>query len=202
MPYCKFCGMESKDPSKCEWCGRELSQTVRIAPTSTSRPVVPTDYTWGETLLDFFIYWCALIITGSSLVSWHYSSPYLLATVGGLFIIGFLLARYGAIPAFEEGWDEIGVPLMLMLIIFFPTLLVFLGFIAYALITRRTERTVIWLLSPQFVALLVLVVVTAVTGPDTVPMGMYREFRGIEFLSLSAVLLGWSAGSWPGLLGR
>lgn len=202
MPYCKYCGMNSRNSASCEWCGRELAQTVQISTDSakTTRRTSTSDDAWAETVLDFFVYWIALILIGSSLIDWHYDSPYILITIASLVVSGFLLTQFETIPAFENAWDEIGVPLMLMLVVFFPAQLVFIGYVVYGLLTHHTERTVIWLMSPQFVILLALIVLTAVTGPDTVPLRMYREFRGLEFLSLSAILLGWSAGSWRRLL--
>lgn len=204
MLYCKHCGMESADEEMCEWCGRE-----RIRSTTTTSfdegflfPAARREDTTTEALVDFFIYWGALFIVGSCLIAWRYSSPYLLATVGGLFVVGALLAWFDAIPLFEDGMEEVGLPVMFMLVLLFPALLVFLGYIAYGLITRQTDRTVVWLLSAPFTALLILLVVTAATGPDTVPMGGFGSLRGVEFVGLAAVLLGWNASSWLRLQSR
>ena len=113
-----------------------------------------------------------------------------------MFLAGVLLAAFRAIPAFESGWDEIGVPLMLMLVIFFPVLIVYLGFIIYGLVKHHTDRTVLALLSPQFLLLLALIIMSAASIPEAVPLRMYGQFRGVEFLGISAMLLGWSATSW------
>jgi len=235
MAYCKFCGMESRDPVRCEWCKRELPRSVRATPpteamqpapqraeggegetpfglyiyeasrftpsTGVFSPVLPVaEDNRAETLLDFFVYAGAVFLLGSSLIAWRYSSPYILATIACMFLAGILLARFKAIPAFEQGWEEFGVPLMLMLAVFFPMLLVYLSYVGYGLVTHRTDRTVVRLLSPHFVAVLTLLMVSTIVGPEAVPIRLYGQLRGVELLGLSAILLGWSATSWRRLL--
>lgn len=154
----------------------------------------------AESLRDFGIYVIALILMGSALIAWHYSNPFVFGTIAIMFAAGFVLARYQIVPAFEEVWDEIGLPLMLMLVVLIPVLLVYLGFIAYGLIKRNTDRTVVALLSPHFAVLMILMAISMLTDPNSVPMKFYGQFRGMEFLSLCAVLLGWSALSWRRLI--
>jgi hypothetical protein len=196
--------MESESEARCEWCGRERAIMPRISTPDETVRMAPfrAEDTWLDTLIDFAVYWFALMFMGSSLISWHFESVYLLATVGVLFIAGFVMARSRAIPSFEDAWDEASIPLMLMLVIFIPAFLVYLGYVAHNILKHPPDRTVIWLLSPLFVALLILVIVTAVAGPDAVPMGVYGEFRGVELLGLSALLLGWSAASWRNIFSR
>jgi hypothetical protein len=168
----------------------------------------PTEDTWdlatlserktstGEVFLDFLLYVSVMVLMGSALVAWHLSNPLVLITIGAMFLSGVLLAAFKAVPAFESGWDEVGVPLMLMLVVFFPVLIVYLGFIIYGLAKHQTDRTVLALLSPQFILLLALIIMSAASVPEAAPLRMYGQFRGVEFLGLSAVLLGWSATSW------
>ncbi|HUV05611.1 MAG TPA: hypothetical protein VMX94_10960 [Armatimonadota bacterium] len=182
--------------------GLYIYEASRFAPSPEAFPsaLAGAEANRAETLIDFFVYAGAVFLLGSSLIAWRYGSPYLLATIACMFLAGILLARFNAVPAFEEGWEEFGVPLMLMLAVFFPMLLVFLGYVAYGAITHRTDRTVVRLLSPHFVAVLTLMLVSNVVGPEAVPIRMYGQFRGVELLSLSAILLGWSATSWRRLL--
>ena len=236
MAYCKYCGMESRDPVRCEWCKRELPHAARAAPPPTEalqpapqraengegvspfglyiyeasrftptagafEPILTRpEENRGETLIDFLVYFGAVFLLGSTLIAWHYSNPYLLSAIACLFLAGIFLARFKVVPAFEEGWDGFGIPLMLMLALFFPMLLVYLGYVAYGIITHRTDRTVVRLLSPHFIAVLSLIMIGSVAGPESVSIHMYGQFRGVELLSLLAVLLGWSATSWRRLL--
>ena len=154
----------------------------------------------AETLLDFFLYVSVMILMGSALIAWHLNNPFVLMTIAAMFLAGVLLAAFKAIPAFEAGWDEVGVPLMLMLVVFFPVLIVYLGFIIYGLARHHTDRTVVALLSPQFILLLALIIMSVASVPEAAPLRMYGQFRGVEFLGLSAMLLGWSATSWRRLL--
>jgi len=150
----------------------------------------------AETLLDFFLYVSIMVLMGSALIAWHLGNPFVLITIGTMFLAGVLLAAFKAVPPFEAGWDEIGVPLMLMLVVFFPVLIVYLGFIIYGLVKHETDRTVVALLSPQFVLLVTLIILSAASVPQAAPLRMYGQFRGVEFLGLSAMLIGWSAASW------
>lgn len=167
----------------------------------------PTDSPWdislperkistAETLVDFFLYVSVMVLMGSALIAWHLGNPFVLMTIGAMFLAGVLLAAFRAIPPFEAGWDEVGVPLMLMLVVFFPVLIVYVGFIIYGLIRHQTDRTVLALLSPQFLLLLALIILSAASVPEAAPLRMYGQFRGVEFLGLSAILLGWSCTSW------
>ena len=167
----------------------------------------PTDSPWdislperkistAETLVDFFLYVSVMVLMGSALIAWHLGNPFVLMTIGAMFLAGVLLATFRAIPPFEAGWDEVGVPLMLMLVVFFPVLIVYVGFIIYGLIRHQTDRTVLALLSPQFLLLLALIILSAASVPEAAPLRMYGQFRGVEFLGLSAILLGWSCTSW------
>jgi len=234
MTYCKYCGMESEDPVRCEWCGRVLPRPARVAPrqpsTNASQPpsqvdddatgeapftfyiyesrrfappsdeiVIPIAHKGEEPqelLLDLFIYLGALTFMASFLIAWRYTNPYILAAIGCMFLAGILMARFKAIPAFVEECEEISIPAVLMLAVFFPIPLIYLGYLVYGVITHRAERTVVRLLSPLFAILLILFVVSAVAGPEAVPMRAYGQFRGVELLGFSALLLGWSAGSW------
>jgi len=150
----------------------------------------------AETLLDFFLYVSVMVLMGSALIAWKLSNPLVLMTIGAMFLAGVLLAALRTIPPFESGGDVIGVRLMLMLVVFFPVLIVYIGFIVYGLVKCYTDRTVLALLSPLFLLLLALIILSAASVPEAAPLRMYGQFRGVEFLGISAMLLGWSATSW------
>jgi hypothetical protein len=212
MSYCKYCGMESTDKKICEWCGRELPpQVVESVPIIYPSLVPPyispidglmepfvheqEDVTkWA--LLDFLLYCGVMFFLGSSLTTWHFGSLYMLATMAGLFLTGMLLVKFKAVPSFEDGWDNIDIPVILMLVLFLPAALVYVGYMIYNIRKHRMDPGIIWLLTPYFAAIVLLAIVTAATGPNTVPIGSYGEYRGVEFLALSALLLGRSASSW------
>ena len=155
-----------------------------------------------EVLLDFSIYLGSLLLMGSSLITWHYGNPFILAAIVGMFLAGALMARLNAVPIFEEGLERMGVPLMLMLAVFFPVMLIYVGYVAYGFLTHRSEQTVVRLLTPLFMAVVILLLMSLIAGPKAVPVQMYGQFRGVELLCLSAVLLGWSASSWRRMLSQ
>ena len=174
----------------------ESLQRQSAAEDPWEMPLLERKISTAETLLDFFLYVSIMILMGSALVAWHLGNPIVLMTIGSMFLAGILLAAFRAVPAFESGWDEIGVPLMLMLVVFFPILIVYLGFVIYGLMKHHTDRTVLALLSPQFLLLVGLIVLSAASVPEAAPLRMYGQFRGVEFLGLSSMLIGWSITSW------
>lgn len=179
--------------------GLYVYETVLMSPTPQAFDAIlttrPEDHTL-ESVLDFFIYTGAIFLLGSFMIAWQYRSPFIVGSIILMFLAGVWLARTRALPKFEDGWTEVGLPLALMLSLFVPVVVVFAGFVVHGMATHRIDRTVVRLLTPLFVVVVFLLMVTGVAGPEVVPMRMYGEFRGIELLSLAAVLLGWSSTSW------
>jgi hypothetical protein len=93
----------------------------------------------------------------------------------------------------EDEWTEFVVPLVLLLV--FPAIFVYLGYLTYGLFTRNMDLTVVWLLSVYFAVLTVLQVVTIVAAPAEVSFATWLRFRGVEVFGLIATIAGWAASS-------
>lgn len=198
MVYCKWCGMESSDPAKCSWCGRALVQAAPAQPApsmvrSAGEVAEVAEEAGCRTRLKFFICCGALILLASFLIFWRYPL-YPVLTLGSLFVAGVMLGTFGVVPPFEDEWVEIGVPLLLLLI--FPALLVYLGYLIYGLVTREMDLTIVWLLSVYFGMLVILQVVTIIAAPALIPASLYWRFHAVEFLGLAAIGFGWISSSW------
>lgn len=113
--------------------------------------------------------------------------------IGSHLTAGILIGAFGIIPPFEDEWWEMGLPLILVIV--FPAFLVFLGYLAYGLITRELDLTVVWLLGTYFAVLLGLYLCILVAAPSNVPAIMLWYLRGAEILSLGAIGAGWIASS-------
>jgi len=194
MAYCKWCGMESKDPWKCEWCGRPLAsaprrQTPGVRPVKTAQEVVEEKEEESRTSRRAFFISCAVLaVVASGLILWRYPL-YPWVTIGSLFAAGIMLGYLDVIPPFEDGLVNAGIPLVLAF--FFPAFFVCLGYVVYGLIMREMNFTIIWLLGVYLGLLTVLQIVTFIALPDPVPAMTWVTFRGVELLSLAAAILGW-----------
>lgn len=198
MVYCKYCGMESKTSSICEWCGRAL---IPVGPTPSAPPHVRTtqdvleeqDEADRKARTSFYISCGVLILLSDILVAWRFSL-FPVAILGSLLVTGFLLGKFGIVMPFEDEWWEFGTPLILLL--FFPTILVYAGYMTYGLITRQMDMEVVWVLSAycgMHVALILsFMLVIALFGPHTVPRDTILKLHlAGGFVGLLALGIGW-----------
>ena len=194
MTYCRFCGMESSKPDRCEWCGRELAQPPpakppEIVPTTAGR-VEMMEEEGRKSRVAFYITNVVLLVLATAVVAIR-KELYPLVIIGGLFVSGLLLGYFRIIPSFDNEWVEMGVPLLLIL--FLPAIIVFAGYMAYGLIYRSMDLTVVWLLGTYVAMLTALEIVTILAMTSGVPVSFMWKIRGVEFLSLAAVIFGWIA---------
>lgn len=195
MTYCKFCGMESKKPDKCEWCGRVLAQTQPPPPVkppdfvpTTADKVEQMDEEDRKSRARFYVSSIALLILAAILVAIH-KQLYPFVITGGLFVSGILLGRFRIIPPFDNEWSEMGIPLLLVLLL--PSFIVCAGYIAYGLIYRSMDLTVVWLIGTYIAMLTALEIIVTAVMIGGVPAGFLLWIRVIEFASLAGIILGW-----------
>lgn len=196
MAYCKFCGMESKTADKCEWCGRSLAMPAakprEITPT-TADIVEKAEEEERKSRVAFYISNIALLVLAAILIAVK-KELYPLVIIGGLFISGVLIGYLGVIPSFEDEWLDVGIPVGL--IFFLPAFVVCAGYIAYGLIYRSMDLTIVWLLGTYVVMVTALEAVTILVMIGGVPAGFILTIHGVEFLGLVAMVFGWiSSGS-------
>ena len=193
MAYCKFCGMDSKKPDKCEWCGRELVRQPSPAkppdPVQITAQLVEQEEEAGrKSRVAFYISSIVLLVIGAVVMAIRKELyPYVI--IGGLFISGMLLGYFRIIPAFDDEWVEMGIPLALLLVL--PAIIVCGGYIAYGLIYRSMDLTVVWLVGTFVVMLTALEIVTILSMINGVPTSFIWMIHGIEFISLAAIIMGW-----------
>lgn len=203
MAYCKFCGMDSKDPAKCEWCGKPLGQGVSTPRAPSPPPPDARPTTWEivereeaedrRSRLMFFLVCGGLVVFSAVVISVR-ASLFPWVILGSLFAAGMLLGALRVIPAFEDEWTEVGIPFVLALI--FPAFFVCLGYLAYGFISRSMNYPIIWLLSVYLIVLTFLEIVTIIalsSSAGGVSMDALWKLRGVEILSLITVLFGWIA---------
>lgn len=198
MAYCKHCGMDSPDPDKCQWCGRSLvpAPPPPAAPDSRLPPLRPS--TWelveqeeenarkGRT--GFIISCCAMLILAACIIAckwWLY--PWI--TIGGLFAAGMMLGGFGVIPSSFDEWQDFLVPGLLL--VFFPAAIVCIGYVAYGLINRDVNFTVVWLLGVYVVALTVMEGATFLGFAIHDQLIALWRLRGVEILGMLMIILGW-----------
>ena len=82
------------------------------------------------------------------------------------------------------------------LILFLPAFIVCAGYIAYGLIYRSMDLTIVWLLGTYviMVTALELVSILAMTKGG-VPESFLWKIHGVEFLGLPAAVFGWIVSS-------
>ena len=195
MAYCKWCGMDSRDARRCEWCGKDLNAPVQTAPPPARDYVAAFEEENRGLRVAFYISSVALILVASALLGWR-PSLYPWVALSMLFIAGILLGALRILPPLEEEWHEFIVPIILLL--FFPTFLVYVGYLTYGLMTKNMDLTTVWLLSVYFAMLMLIdiaFVIVVTLGSGTVPMSMLLQVRGVEVLGLVAIVLGWGASS-------
>jgi hypothetical protein len=195
MTYCKYCGMESKTADACEWCRRSLRPTAPPPASSAASPirsasdiVAEADETARKNLVAFFICCGILMLLTFIMVGIRFSLyPYM--AIGSMLAAGILLGYFGIIPPFEQEWSEIGVPLILLII--FPAIFVYIGYVIYGLITRQMDLTFVWLMSVAIGMMFVLEIGCAVIGMISQSTVSFITFKGVEILGFIAVLGGW-----------
>jgi hypothetical protein len=205
MAYCKYCGMDSKTSDKCEWCKRPLAQaaagaTTPSPPVDLIRPgtqIFADGEEKGRLMRRRFFTACGILILCGVIALVVRPTLYPVVILACLFVAGMLLTIYRIIPSIEDEWTDLGLPLILLF--FFPALLVCAGYIAYGYLTRNTNITVIWVLSVYLGMLLVLEIFSVILAPHAGEM-MFMILHGVEFVGMLAIGLGWLiGGSFRGL---
>lgn len=197
MAYCKFCGLESNDSEKCQWCGRPLPP-VPAAPAATPPPrpveekMAVTEEEERKGRHGFFIA-CGVLILLSTILLFINYHIYLWVMLGALFLAGILLAYFKIIPPFEDAWLEIVI--LVLLILFLPSFFALLGYIIYGLITRNMDIDIVWLLGTYAGMILILQIITFIAFPDKIPSSTIFVLRIAEFFSFVAFFLGWIVSS-------
>lgn len=196
MAYCKHCGMDSPDPDKCQWCGRPLVPAAPAAPDPRLPPPRPSTWELVEEeeerlrqgRIRFIISCSAMLILAAFIITWKWwLYPWI--TIGGLFAAGMMLGGFGVIESSFEEWQDFLVPGLLLL--FFPAVVVCIGFIAYGLINRHMNFSVVWLLGVYVIALTVLEGATFLGFMIHDQMIALWRLRGVEILGLVTIILGW-----------
>jgi hypothetical protein len=202
MAYCKFCGMESKRPDKCDWCGRSLApepgRPPEIVPTTAQR-IQEEEEAGRKSRATFYISNIVLLVIAAIILVIN-KGLYPVVILGGLFISGFLMGYLRVIPSFEGEWLEIGIPFIL--IFFLPAFFVCLGYIAYGLIYRSMDFTVIWLLGTYVVMLTALEAIIFIAYAKGLPPMFFLKIHGSEVLGFAAIGVGWISASSFGLANR
>jgi len=195
MTYCRFCGMESKKPDKCEWCGRALVQQPVQPPVRPPEPVRTTaqlveeeEEAGRKSRVAFYITNIALLVLAAIILLIR-KDLYPLVIIGGLFISGILIGYFQVIPPFDQEWVEVGVPLGLLL--FFPAIIICAGYIAYGLIFRSMNLNIVWLLGTYLVMIAALETVTVLVMIKGAPASFFWKIHSVEFLGLAAIMFGW-----------
>jgi hypothetical protein len=211
MAYCKHCGMESSNASKCEWCGRQLTgpgpvpQSGPLAGDNSPQAVPPAappiavnspqsrlekmdeDARQGRT--RFFIGLAILVVVAvvSILVRYQLYPWIILAAT---FTTGYLLRRFDVIESYS------GELMMVALIVLVPVPVFFmlLGLVGYGVIQKDPNYAFIWLMGAYLAVEAVLVPVTLIAMPRMVPAAMFMPLFGLEKLGFIAAVLGWRAG--------
>lgn len=195
MAYCKYCGMESADQEKCEWCGRALTG----APARPAQPHAPLVRTTQDVIeeLDeaarksrgaFFVSCAVLTLVAASLILlFHWLWPWV--TVGCLFAAGFMLGHYGIIPPFEDDWVDVSIPFVL--IVFLPAFFVLLGYVAYGMINRDMNFTLVWLMGVFLGVVTILEVSTFIAVHSGAPSNILLKMSVVEGLGFGAAAAGW-----------
>jgi len=192
MTNCKFCGMESKKPDKCEWCGRSLIEPAKppdLVPTTVQRIQEEDEVT--RRLRPFFYIGCSVLLIIAAIIMWINKGCYPFVIIGGLFISGILMGCFRVIPSFENDWMEVGLPTLF--IVFAPAFFVCLGYIAYTLIYRSIDFTIIWLLGVYVAMVTALMIVILIGVGGKAPPFFFLKIRGSEILGWAAIVFGWIA---------
>ena len=198
MAFCKHCGMDSPDPAKCQWCGRALvpAPPVPAAPDSRLPPLRPSTWELVEQeeenarkgRIGFIISCSAMLFLAAYVIAWEWwLYPWI--TIGGLFAAGMMLGGFGVIESSFDEWQDFLVPGLLLL--FFPSAIVCIGYVAYGLINRDVNFTVVWLLGVYVIALTVLEAATFLGFAIHDQMIVLWRLRGVEILGMLTIILGW-----------
>lgn len=183
--------MESKTKGKCEWCGRNLAVPAakphEITPTA-AKIVERAEEEERKSRVAFYISNIALLVLAAILIAVK-KELYPLVIIGGLFISGVLISYLGVIPSFEDEWLDVGIPFGLIL--FLPAFVVCAGYIAYGLMYRSMDLTIVWLLGTYVVMVTALEAVTILAVIGGVPASFVWMIHGVEFLGLAAFIFGW-----------
>jgi len=204
MAYCKWCGMDSRDAGKCEWCGKSLDAPPGNAPPPAGVPLPARDYVAAfedenrGLRVAFYISIVGLLVVASALIGWRFLLlPYVI--LGALFIAGILLGALRILPPIEDEWHEFVIPAILILVL--GPEIAFVGYLVYGLLTKAMDLTVVWLLSVYF-AMFLLIQIAAVLllalglGPETVSFAFFLQMRGAATLGLVSTVFGWGASSF------
>jgi len=206
MTYCKHCGMESKDPKRCEWCGKDLTvtPTAQIPEVKTTEVIIEEEEERGrEARTAFFIVVGCMVAVAAGLIIWRLAL-YPSVTLATLFVAGILVAAMGILPTFEDEWLEVAGAIVLRVALPGPLgILAYIGYVIWARIRQTVDDRVVWLLGVYLGILTILQVLTIIVvaaasahgGVATVPISVGVQFYFIEVLGLAAFLIGWIVSS-------
>lgn len=206
MTYCRYCGMESKEPKRCEWCGKDLTVPLpsEIPEMKAAQDIVEELEERGrESRSKFFIIVGCLVAVAAGLIIWRLSL-YPTVTLATLFTAGILLAAMGVIRSFEDEWLEMFIAIVLRVALPGPlALIAYIGYVIWGRIKQTIDPTAVWLLGVYFgilttiqvVTMIVIKVASAGAAPVTVPMSVGVQFYFVDLLGLTAILVGWIASS-------
>ncbi len=202
MAYCKYCGMESKDASKCDWCGRQIDATEASVPAAgpQAAPAV-VDNTPQARLarMDeaerlgrqrFFIGAVILLVVTAAAIFLKYQFYFWIILAAG-FAVGYMLRKFEVVEPYADDLLLVG----LLFIIPAPMFFVLVGLIAYGVIQKDLNYTFVWLMASYLAVNLVLITVTALAllhSPEA--YGLLASAAGLDKLGFLAVVLGWRAG--------
>ncbi|GEM_PF-7089702 len=103
MVYCKWCGMESRNDRKCEWCARDLSPPAQSDPQAQAAPLPVVDYVADfeeenrRQRIVFYVACSLLTVLACGLVAWRHTL-YPTVSQSSLLIAGILLGALRILP--------------------------------------------------------------------------------------------------------
>ena len=196
MAYCRYCGIQSKYPDKCELCGRQLTDAQAV-PTVVPPIVDNTPHARLEKMEEegrqgrtrLFIGLAVVLIAAAILIFIRFQL-YPWVILAATFATGNLLRRYDVIEAYSEDLLMVG----LLFLIPAPMFFVLLGLVAYGVIQKDPNYTFIWLMGAYLAVCTILVIVTLLAMPRMVPLILLPSVLGLEKLGFIAAVLGWRSG--------
>lgn len=192
MAYCKFCGMESNQEDKCEWCGKVLFRPASVQeppPMSTIEVVEQAEAVERKGRITFIVVCSCLLVIAAVVVALRYSY-YPGVTWAMLFTAGMLLRYFLIIPAFEDEWEEMLIPGIMLVLL--PASVVYVLYMVWGLMNRSIDFTIIWILSVYAVIATVLQIVFIIAAPSEIGFYLWMRAYVTQVLGLVAIFGGWA----------
>jgi len=219
--FCKWCGMESKDNAKCEWCGRSLApasvpepttQMPAGPPTATSAAAVSTERLMYKRMkvdvpqiapfgLRFERYLAVLsvLLAGGLLVTRYYPTLWLVPLLALSFFSGLFLGVYRVIGYYD---DEVLDVTMLLIFAAFVGPVYATGILLLLCLIRRSANWSMLGLMASFFVIRFSIGVVAHGLQDTVDyLSTFTVYLGIlqwclQIVPLSVLFAGWMMASF------